>query len=353
MENNTFKSFFKKIDINSLQLICQLIIIYFASYKVSKIYEMYKESLSKDINTILKSPNNHLLFTEFKDNFQHLDIISTFIYTLFKHFNTEDLTIFWNNITTLSIEVKDSLSSSQGYYIYNNEGLNKIEIEKQILIPSIYHELFHVASTNRFTKGISFCGFSQGNNKQIIGKGLNEGYTELLTQRYFGLNEDISDAYIYLTIISSLLESIVDKDKMQSLYLKADLFNLINELAKYASENEIMKFIASTDFLLDYLDSKPQIIEKRIILNSLKFVNYFLIKCSVNKNLLEAKKGLISNNKAKSNINLFVSKLLNEIKTNGIKYKIMNDEFIERSIISSYNEFYTKYNKALEYQLKK
>lgn len=353
MEMDFFRNIFENLDSNNIGFICETIVASLTAYKISSLYAMRKEYIPKDISTILKTPRSNLLFNEFKDNPQYVDIITTFIYNLFKHFNVEDLTNFWNNITSLSIEIKEKLPSSQGYYTYNYDDLNKIEIEKQIVFPTIYHELFHVSSTNRLSKDISFSGFCQIRNNLSIGRGLNEGYTELLTQRYFGTNNDIADSYIYLWIVAGYLELMVGKEKMQSLYLNADLLGLITELGKFISEKEIMKFIASTDFLLDYLDNKPQIIEKRMILNNLRFVNYFLIKCSVNKNLLEAKKGLISNNKAKSNINLFVSKLLNEIKTNGIKYKIMDDDFIERTIIYSYNEFYAKYNKALEYQLKK
>ena len=348
-----FRNIFENLDSNNIGFICETIVASLSAYKISSLYATRKEYIPKDISTILKTPRSNLLYNEFKDNPQYVDIITTFIYNLFKHFNAEDLTNFWNNITTLSIEIKEKLPSSPGYYIYNYDDLNKIEIEKQIVFPSIYHELFHVSSTNRSSKDIAFSGFCQIRNNLSIGRGLTEGYTELLTQRYFGTNKDEADSYIYLSIIAGYLELMVGKEKMQSLYLNADLLGLITELGKYISEKEIMKFIASTDFLFNHLDSKPKILEKNMILENLRIVNKSLIIFFVKKNLILSKDNIISNHDAGDNIASFINKLPKIIKTNGITYNVMDDEFTQNAINVACNDFNHTNNKNYHISLKK
>ena len=105
---------------------------------------------------------------------------------------------------------------------------------------SIFHELFHLASTN----STKFIGFRQ----EAVGQAINEGYTELMCKKYFPGYSD--GAYYAQTEIANYLDKIVGREKMEELYLTSDLRGLINELKKYAPLKDIEKFIANTDYIL-------------------------------------------------------------------------------------------------------
>ena len=75
------------------------------------------------------------------------------------------------------------------------------------------HELLHMATT--YKKGpIILMGFQQSiGKKNIIGKGLNEGYTERLNVKYFS-HRKVSNSYPYLQLISEGIENIVGSKKI-------------------------------------------------------------------------------------------------------------------------------------------
>ena len=87
------------------------------------------------------------------------------------------------------------------------------------------HELIHMSST--YKKGpIILMGFQQSiGKKNIVGKGLNEGYTERLNVKYFS-HRKISNGYPFLQLISEGIENIVGSEKMEQLYFSADLKGL-------------------------------------------------------------------------------------------------------------------------------
>ena len=117
----------------------------------------------------------------------------------------------------------------------------------------------------RESDGMIFCGFAQGyKGKKIIATGINEGYTQLLAERYFGESKDILKAYSCEKSIAEKLEMIVGKEKMQSLYLNANLYGLIQELKQYEDENTIMQFISDVDFLNMHLKRKKWLLSEKI-----------------------------------------------------------------------------------------
>ena len=137
-------------------------------------------------------------------------------------------------------------------------------------------------ASSTFKGNIIYSGFRQHSsnlNCTTIGIGLNEDYTELLTNRYFANEFDCSIGYEYAAKIAEMVEKIVGKDKMENLYLTSNLYGLIKELNKYSNSFEIMKFISDTDFVLKHLDDrKYKLFEKKMILNSMKNIRNFLIK---------------------------------------------------------------------------
>lgn len=153
------------------------------------------------------------------------------------------------NIKTLTI--KDKLFLENDFAQYRNPG-NEIFLTYKHKFTSIYHELMHMASYYKSDEGIHMGGFRQSKIFTIeIGRGLNEGYTELLTRRYF-FDQDNDEAYNVLVDFAKSIENIIGKDKMEELYFNADLYNLKENIIKDTSEDEFMQFLEDSDWVYRY-----------------------------------------------------------------------------------------------------
>lgn len=215
--------------------------------------------------------------------------VDTFLDILEKNFKREDLTIFFRNIQTLDFkEVKELNDDTIGYYTPNN---NKITLIEGADSNTIIHELFHMASSyvDKEHK-ITYTGFRQRGKELDLGKGLNEGYTELLANRYS--NTIDSSGYIYETKYAKILEDIIGKELMQSLYLQANLKGLINELTNYQTEEKIMQFIQNMDILVKYKKDK---LKENQINNCLKNIEIFLIETYLVKTKVQLKETYFQN----------------------------------------------------------
>lgn len=176
-----------------------------------------------------------------------------------------DLSFLYRNLSNVKIS-KSNFNISKLNPLFSTVATydtirNKIATQDE---KSIYHELFHLSSSYYAKdKNTIFTGFRQRNAVHSIGKGINEGYTELLCERYFN-DKDINSAYYFGKIIVKSLENIVEKEKMENLYMQADLYNLINELKKYNNEEEdIITFIKDLDYICDNIDISNILSKKR------------------------------------------------------------------------------------------
>lgn len=222
---------------------------------------------------ILKTP----LIKECENNVYKIDdkllqeLIDRFVMILEKNICRDNLTLLYNNLSTLKIEskriiyeiiigvFKDSTVTGQ-YFLDDNiisilplKDSNKlksiISINTSEYIANLYHELFHMASTIKGkNKKVAFSGFSQIRTNDSIGVALDDGYTEILLHRYFNLDKEYM-SYNYEVLIVSLLEDIISKNKMTELYFTANLYDFVKELEKYNSMNNIIKFICDLDSL--------------------------------------------------------------------------------------------------------
>ena len=289
----------QNIDFESLMSVLKPFIIYYISYSIFRehndAYNLHKDFIPKDISKVVLPPE--LTQEETEVDYEKLSSkwfgkeVIEFAKLIEKEFPQADLVNFYNNINGLSVETYESkrkriiiyrTSKTVGTY---NVASNLIRIEKGFVESAIYHELFHMASS-RYVGDIWYSGFSQSLNKDAftIGDGLNEGYTQLLSERYFGHVEGLKGPYSYLVIIAGLLEEVVGAEKMTGLYLKADLPGLINELKEYASEGEIMRFLSALDFVNDHLNDAAGLpLENALITQSLVTINEFLLKLFVIK----------------------------------------------------------------------
>lgn len=350
-ENFTIQDFIIQLEqINYLEILDTItpLIVYYVTSKAINTYILHRDYKPKNISKVTLPP-------ELTSEYSEIDIkkivatkygesIVKFANVLINNFPKDDLINFYNNINDLKTKskkfsIQNLILSSKTAGQYNPRK-NEITIDDDTAESTIYHELFHMASSSS-KDGIRYSGFHQTPLKlgtTPLGKGLNEGYTELLSRRYFTYDSPIIDAYKYQVFISEKIEQIIGKEKMQSLYLNSNLKGLIDELKQYVSEEEIMKFISNTDFLIDHMnDKKLKLFEKNMISNCLKNINRFVIICYSKKLQQQVKDGEISSNEEiLQKLAEYISSLASNIKIHNHKYEAMTAEDIQESLQASF-----------------
>lgn len=161
-----------------------------------------------------------------------------------ENFDSDDLHNFYYNSEWVIVNkfTFNPFTTSIGFYDLET---NKIKFK----LTSFNHEFFHLASTNNeFDSVIS--GFHISDKEKSLGYSLTEGYTDLLTERYF--NENIEDYYFLEAKYARGLERIIGKKTMEKLYFRADFVGFIKELKKYYDISEIEKFLINMDVILLY-----------------------------------------------------------------------------------------------------
>lgn len=270
------------------------------------------------------------------DNPVLLQKIIDFKELLVQNFNSEDLITFYNNINTLEIALNEKFLVYNDAYDPVN---NKIYLEERQTMVPFWHELFHLSSTV-YKKDVVFCGFSQWGKDFAIGIGLTEGYTQLLTDRYVINPDNFKHGYIDVVYFAKVIEMIVGTEKMNHLYLTSDLKGLVDELKKYSTKEEIMKFISKVDYVnaCRLRNSKLNNIEKRIIhgfmIKSYREIKKFLLKTYMSKSLIEI------NEKSKENDHQAIMELIKVLNVNldevinEYNYIINNDTKKEIELLS-------------------
>ena len=191
------------------------------------------------------------------DRFQETEfreLIEEFVSVLEENFKKEDLQNFYRNMDTVRIKTRNMALQNFGEYLKiagtYNSSKNSINLNNGQVKNTLLHELFHMASAKKYGKS-TFSGFKQFSSDFAIGSGLTEGYTQLLTERYFSKKHPaVKGSYQDLVLITKSIEKIIGKEKMESLYLNCNLNGLIEELKKYMTEEEVMKIITITDVIL-------------------------------------------------------------------------------------------------------
>lgn len=213
-------------------------------------------------------------------------IVQAFLRRLSIYITNEEMEQIENNLKTLQYKKSNilflKLTNSCGYYAlkkhYIAANTNK---EKDTFNHIIYHELLH-AVTSSYNKNIYYCGFEQINTKKHtqIGTLLNEGYTDLLTNRMFYYNDNVG--YDYGRSIAQLVEFLVDGNKMQKLFFSLNLEGLIDELAKYNDINKVKQFILNLDTIHALYNTEGQH-ERETLTNLYNEVSIFLYETFQNK----------------------------------------------------------------------
>lgn len=200
------------------------------------------EKLMSNIESLTQKPtirsiikNDDKLYNDYFENFKSV---------MESNFDQEKLHNFYYNSEWVKINRVNfnPFSTNIGTYNYVN---NKLRFKKE----SFNHEFFHLSSTD-YDSIYESSGFSIDIDRMSLGNALNEGYTDLLTNRYF--DENIDDYYYIEAKYASNLEKIIGKDIMEELYLKGDFFGLIKELKKRYDIKEIEKFLIGFDVISLY-----------------------------------------------------------------------------------------------------
>ena len=203
-------------------------------------------------------------------------------------FAGRNLVYFHNNIKKLKFKTKLSKvdkffdKSMIGSY---NPVKNTIQIDPSNTSRALSHELLHLASTTKdFSK--VFTGFAQRRNIACFGYGLNEGYTELLNNRYF--LDKKSTIYYAEQLYAQGIEKLVGRQQMEYYYFIGELSYLYQDLKKYYSDEEIQKLIVSLDIINDYsYNDKRTKRQDRLLKKSFK-ISYLLIYKGLLKKLEES-----------------------------------------------------------------
>lgn len=294
-------------------LICTLgpLILLYIGYS----FKLIKKYYTKKFRKIVKTPEIiNLEKIEITDE-RVKDFVKKSIHI--KYFNKS---FFYNNLKTLKIKRSNNLKAL-------NLSVNQYTpIDNTICITdemALFHELNHVCSS--YYNGVDYSGLSQNE----FGTGINEGYTELLMERYY----QFTDSYCAERKIANNLEKIIGKDKIEECYYTANLYDFIEELKKYDTEENVLKFINYIDIMSSLIDNT--ILNKvyyPILIGSMKKINLYLLKWYTisQKKLLD--KNLISNKQCFNNIQKYSKKLLNLKNTDLVNYNVLTKSKIKKEI---------------------
>jgi len=253
--------------------------------------------------------------------------IDNFIKVLEREVSKDNLNLLYNNLKSLEVISKTSFvdivkalisnyfTSGLYYPLLNRIKVipNKIDKKYGLYIDitedeylfTIYHELLHMSSTLcDEVNDILFGGFCQY-GKEKIGFSLDEGYTELLTYRYFIRSSDLV-SYKYETNIMLLIEKIIGRDKLTSLYFNADLYGLCLELKRYVSNDEIKRFILYFDNISRLSERTGSKVYDKIVFYH-EYISLFLIRIYVKKLACDIENKKITNLGYDKKINEFTS----------------------------------------------
>ena len=158
--------------------------------------------------------------------------------------NIQTLKIYKENKNKLIMILKDE--STIGKYRPSENKIFLYDNKKT----TINHELLHVSSSNTDCDTVGFNKIYSENNDlkySEIGRGLNEGYTELLNNR---ISTERSYSYILLNKIAFLIELLFEnKTDMKDHYFNSNVEGIIYELSKYIEKEEIIELLIDIDEL--------------------------------------------------------------------------------------------------------
>lgn len=179
------------------------------------------------------------------------------------------------NIKKINFASKDNGETTIISGSYSPNGI--ITMHKENDEVTFYHELLHASSSYYDESQLQLhSGFHHQhiNEKKDIGRGFNEGYTELLTQRFFGADD--SSGYLNELHYAKLIEHLIGRDEMQSLYFRSNLNGLIAEMCKYNSLENVLMFFENLDKFIILEELKEEKIKSNSVgLPDIEYLKWF------------------------------------------------------------------------------
>lgn len=200
-----------------------------------------------------------------------------------------DLTNFNNHLKTLKIyrlsnEERNEENVNVGDAAYDYLENKMYLSEESYDVKSIYHELFHIASSKRKGNDI-YTGFliDHRDSETEEGRGLNEGYTELLVERYF----NTATQYHFERILVKQLEKIVGEDFLKQNYFNPSLNVVIDRLSQYSSKEKAIQFIYALDHYSGWMSMIYDEVTSEEVQEALDQCCNYLIRSYITKLQLE------------------------------------------------------------------
>ena len=257
-----------------------ILISFFKNNTIETIPRNVSDYMSEDLKQRLIIQEENIT-ENLKEEFSY--IIKNFKETLNQHGQKYNL-FYLYNLKNLKIS-QEYLTKLEKFkkVIFNNQ-IVLGEYDPILDIINLYddnintfnHEMLHLSSNNPFTteSGFRFIGYN--NNNQIykdykslskidkeeglnnenfitIGRGLNEGYTDLLNIRYFN---NPKPTYKKLSKLAYMIEQFYEDPKdMEKDYFLGSFNNLLAELIKTMSKEEAIEIILGLDYINEHPDN--------------------------------------------------------------------------------------------------
>lgn len=177
------------------------------------------------------------------------------------HVTHEELKLATHRIQELKIK-KGLFSFTLGGYYSVRKNLLKYYMKS-----AFGHEFLHMATSYYDKeKEIDVCGFHFTGKKFSVGRGINEGFTELLASRIYNKKNKVT-AYENLVPIVKMMELFFDDEtEMRKLYFSCDLTGVIHKLEEYGmDETEIYYMLFEMDSMAESISfSKTRLIQERL-----------------------------------------------------------------------------------------
>ena len=203
--------------------------------KDDKFYNSELKMSDEDIKKVLKFGELNPIIFDFVKKYN--ENFGDYNFRLFT--NLHDLHIYINHYDE---------NAPQGYFQNNKLYLSTrygedYDPHDKTILHTLYRELLHVATFDPKKKGNNYGFCKQVGRINFAGQTLDDGYTELLTNRYFS---DVKIPGFYkITKYAENVERLVGKHKMQEAYFTGDLYSIQEGLGEYLEDP--LNFIIDVD----------------------------------------------------------------------------------------------------------
>ena len=294
-------------------------------------FRLSRNDLDK-IKIIMPTPSIEYHPSKYSNNLDKWkNDINLFKEVISKNINRKYLSNFYRNLNSLIItnddikKEKKQVLEVKGCYTFFE---NKITLSQKSKKDTIFHELFHVATTtyknNNLYSGFNQCFFYKGKWVNIA-EGINEGYTQVLTERYFPSKKENRSSYPFEKEVMLHIENIIGRKELEELYFTNYLNWLINELKQSTdNENDIDEIILKTDYINRNLYNKMSIKELITTQKYINDVSLLLIKLKVNKLINEVYYDDKDENEFNNELISYIKSLSKSIKVKHNKFYFLN-----------------------------